>query len=399
MSKQTFTPYTRRRGLLPAVVAAVLLSTGSIIAGAQPVAVIYYQVTYANGTVRDLDDPPQTNQGIRSVLRIARFEQDRRGYQVLTTEGPALRTVNAGRTEKVQLRWNGSAWAAPPVGGNRSDRPEPATQPDPLQLEIARIQAVLENLRDKLIQEDHAVAEARRRRETAADKQARAAAEESLDQAQVRRKDLLETIRRYETTLRALRSIKEPAQGQVRTLDKAPVDETPASHRAAGRRRTLPGQVCVHKLPPGRDKRTYRVSARHDEAGWSGAFYFVAYADTDADGKPDKLIARSPLACAQQPGRWSQWSFTTSYPQVYVGRAFASPTAGLYGIETPTGGQPDQRGQRGSAGGGTTEVYVSPYLGIVPNEQYKWWPYLSNIYIRVDQGDEPEDQGPQIIIR
>jgi hypothetical protein len=87
----------------------------------------------------------------------------------------------------------------------------------------------------------------------------------------------------------------------------------------------LPCRVQVWPVPGGQGQRTYRVSIEHPEAGAAGGFYYVAYADTDGNGRPDQLLARSPLAQAERAGQWTQWQFTTDQKTDFVGKAWDRP--------------------------------------------------------------------------
>ncbi len=376
--------------------ALVLLIVTRTAGAAGAVGIVYYQATYSDGRVRDLNEPPQTKENIRQVLRITRYQKGQKGYHVLTTEGPAYRKINTGLTEKVRLRWNGRAWAAPRQNGDDGNDETSAKHASPVQREIAQTEAVLERLKKKLAEADHAVEQARRETKSTEDKRAKAAAEVRLKKTRAERKDILATIKRYETSLRVLKSLREDVMGRVEEFDNPPEEVKKNESSRMERRRTLPGRVYVHKLPAAEGRRTYYVSAPHPEAGQYGAFYFVVYADTDDDGEPDKLIGCSPLAQTERPGRWSRWSFETSRRRLFMGRAFVNPTAGLYCARYTGRGS---RGHRGDSGSETTEVYVSGGLGVVPHKHYEYWPYLSNIHIRVDEGEDSEYTGPQIIIR
>ncbi len=380
---------------------AVLLLSARVAGANGPVGIVYYQATYSDGRVRDLNEPPDTNEGIRGVLRITRYSKGLKSYEVYTTEGPAVRKVNTGITDKVQLRWNGEAWVAPHEQASGGDDDAPASRPDPVRQEISRIEAVLKGMKNKLPAADHAVARAQREVGSAEDEKAKAAAEARLEKAKARRKDLLGAIEQYASALRALKSLQDQPAGRVETLDEPPGEETGNDESSRPKHlRTLPGRVYVHKLPAARGQRRYTVSAPHAEAGRCGAFYFMVYADTDGDGAPDKIVSCSPPAQVNRPGLRSRWSFSTSHRQVYLGRSFVHPEACQYAAGAHARGHRGRRGHKGATGGGTTEVYVSPALGVLPHKWRGDWPYYSNIYVRVDQGsDENEYTGPQIIIR
>ena len=99
-------------------IAAVALAAALAMAGgahaAAPSPTVVWQVTYADGRVRDLDSPPTTSAGIRGVLRIARVPPAPGAARVLATGPESVRQVGAGSTAMHELRWNGTAWVAPP---------------------------------------------------------------------------------------------------------------------------------------------------------------------------------------------------------------------------------------------------------------------------------------------
>ena len=57
----------------------------------------------------------------------------------------------------------------------------------------------------------------------------------------------------------------------------------------------------------------------HAAPGMKGTFRMVAYADTDNDGAPDKLIARTPFLEVKEAGSWSTWTFHAEEEIVFVG--------------------------------------------------------------------------------
>lgn len=373
---------------------------GSAAAGAgveQAAGVIYYQVTFDGGTVRDLAEPPKTRKGIRRVVRIARFDADFKGYQVLTTEGAAMRLVHTGRTVKHELTWNGTAWVAPQDRAKPSAQPAGTTKMPAIQQEVRKIEAVLIALNERLKQHDHTVAQAERKLTSVKGTEAETAAAQDLKKARKSRQELLAIIKQYQRTLEAMKDAaggKNAARptGKVEHLRRPPAKADLGAAEATARKAILPHRVLVRKLPPGKGKRRYIVCMRHSEAGRFGALYYIAYADTDGDGTPDKLIARSNLASAKAPGEWTQWTFTTSEPSVFAGCAYLEATAGAYRRRAPTATKDRRRGG--------TEVYVGSFFGAVPRHRQTYWPYLGNIRIRVNQNpDAYTRDGPEIIFR
>jgi len=97
----------------------------------------------------------------------------------------------------------------------------------------------------------------------------------------------------------------------------------------------------------------------HAEAGTFGAFYYVAYADTTRDGLPDTLIARSPLAEADIPGRWTAWRFTPAMRTVFVGHAWAHDATAIY----------SDRIAQGNWRGLKPQMYTASVLGDSPRRR------------------------------
>jgi hypothetical protein len=79
-------------------------------------AVVYYQVTYSSGKVKDVGQLPLTNKDIADVLRIAQFGGDSTGAKILSTGDPAVELVNMGRTVRTSMEWNGKAWVCCELG-------------------------------------------------------------------------------------------------------------------------------------------------------------------------------------------------------------------------------------------------------------------------------------------
>jgi hypothetical protein len=253
-------------------------------------------------------------------------------------------------------------------------------------------------LRESLEAHDHAVGEAERKLAEAEGAESEAAARAALDDARRRRGKTLEAIRRYDRQLGALNDAAEQERfrrptGRVEPLCRPPHEEAAMGIvKPTARRAVLPHRVQVWPLPAADGKRAYTVAMAHPEAGRFGSFVYVAYADTDADGLPDRLIARSPAAIADSPGQWTRWTFTTSSPSVFVGNAWWDASASAYCHRTPP--RPDN--WRGLG----TDLYVAPVPGAVPRRRWAYWPYISNIRIRVNQNPDAFSQsGPEMIVR
>ena len=363
---------------------------------------VYYQTTYDDGAVRDLNTVPKTNKGIRRVVRISRSEGDPApsGYEKVSTGTVVLEVVNRGQTLTHGLVWNGRAWVAPALEApplSRSGRD--AQTREVLRLECQRVETLLAELRARLVRRDHAVAEALRTLARAKGTDAEASASKTLAKATEHRKTLLDAIRLYELQLKGL-SDSAPDQAPRPTGKVTSTQPVRADKRVLGLdeqiddAQTLPHKVQVWGLPRAKGQRGYSVAMAHPEAGPFGAFHYVAYADTNADQRPDKLIARSALAVSDVAGGWTNWDFTTSEPVVFVGNAWSDPDTSVYFAPRPREYINDHWY------GLSDEVYVSGFFGGVPDYPYPYGPYLTNIRVRVTNPSGPvESASPEIIVR
>ena len=346
--------------------------------------VVYYQVTYANGKLRDLAVPPTTHKGIRRVLRISRIDGPIPGLSVLSTGADGVSFVRSGRTVRGELRWDGRAWVG--QGRPKAPRLRPATRPagrldgerQAGRAALARkVKAQLQAEQGRLKTCEQAVVQAAEVLAKAKGTDGEKPAMLLLTQAQAARQESLKRIVQLEGLLSDLAPAEAgpaaagtvapagPAEGRARPLGVA---------KPAAGRRVLPHRVQVWRLPRGRGRRTYQVSMAHPEAGRHGGFHYVAYADTDADGQPDTLIARSPLAVADRPGGWTRWRFATDADAVFAGNAWPHADAVQYYCPAD--------GHRENWRGLGTEVYVSGLLG--GKKFHKWpLPYFTNLRVRV----------------
>ena len=64
------------------------------------------------------------------------------------------------------------------------------------------------------------------------------------------------------------------------------------------------------------------LSAAHAAPGEEGGFNLVVYADTDRDGKPDRLISQSSYLKAEKKGDWSSFTFSTGEKNIFVGMSW-----------------------------------------------------------------------------
>ena len=337
---------TRRLGRLGAYAAGALVllcSTGP--AGGQRGRVVYYQVTYADGTTRDLSAVPTTRQNIRRVVRVLREEDGQKGAEILSTGPQVLTYVNRGQTYRSDLRWSGSAWVAP-EDTRRPAPPKPApaapmttpaarpAAPAETQTDVRHAQVELVALSQTLL--------ATHQKLTALERSLKAPAGDApnrpapAEQVAAARQAVREALLAVIETARKLSPAPSadakapPASGNVSDATSRPAGAAAGIARPIDDVAVLPYRRQVWKLPPATSERTCTVSIAHPEAGAFGEFYYVAYADTTGDGRPDKLIARSPAARARRAGQWTQWAFTTAERDVFVGKAWSRPNASHY---------------------------------------------------------------------
>jgi len=289
---------------------------------------IYYQATYADGRIRNLTNIPSTKEGIVRLVRTSCVEGPP-ANDVISTGDDWCADVNTNQPRYQDMRWNGKAWVCPTEPKGPSQTTRPASDQDLIRYETDRVTLIVSNLRERLVQCDHAVAEAQRNLEKAGDADSKAAAKEGLAKARQRRQKILDSLKHYSDRIDALGEISpqgklpEPT-GRVRQESSA--DGAGNSCRAAS---LVVGDLesssrqQVWKLAAGSDRRTYRVAMAHARGGQLGAFYYVAYADTSGDGQPDTLIARSPLAMVAKPGQCTSWTFTTDHANVFVGKLWS----------------------------------------------------------------------------
>ena len=391
--------------ILLGLLAATTPATADAPAPTEARAVVYFQVSYANGTVRDLSRVPADEKGIRRVTRITRIAATGHGAEILSTHGRPVRSVNTGRTVRVELKWNGKAWVGPkPAPAATAATPAAKTAPPTAaamtparRQEIVNTERLLTALRRLDKRYTAARTEATEALKTATDEKTKAAAVEALTAAKIAGDNCARTLAQAEKYLADLLAGKAPAPPGVAAgrLDQA--DETP---RAAGVIRpvedsgVLPHRVQVWPLAAGKGRRTYRVSMAHTEAGICGAFYYIAYADANADGVPDTLVARSPLARADRPGGWTVWTFETGANRVFVGNTWPRDDTTQFRRPHP------RRDAKRNGSGLPEELYVSGFFGQVPTKKHGFWPYLHNIRVQLNDKKRPERHGnSQLIIR
>ncbi|MCD6364536.1 MAG: hypothetical protein J7M14_01545 [Planctomycetes bacterium] len=362
---------------------------------------VYYQVFGVDGTLRDLHAPPRTNEGIKRVVRIGPIEHVARFRRVLSTCGAEERaSLKASyRDISTELKWDGEAWvapAAPAAGVDGASAPRRAsTRPSQsrgaAKSRATRIRELTETvtaLRGLVSGYEQTVSDARKQFAVTSpattqpkELDTRSAAADALLKARKDLKALREALADYDEELLNLASPaganQAVAAGQL--LDAVP---TSAPSGAVGLRRPTGATALPHyrtqvwPLPTGQGRRTYVISIAHARAGPRGEFRYVAYADTDGDGAPDTLIARSKPARSATAGGWTSWSFTTSHRRVFAGSTWVGAGHAHF--------QPDLVNETGE---GTTlgdEIYVSGFYGALPTDKRKFWPYLHNVRVRFE---------------
>lgn len=357
---------------------------------------VYYQVTYESGKVVDQSRVPTTDKNIRRVVRIARLNTGDRGLRVLSTERSPVKLRNTGQTFRHELQWDGKAWTLAKIFPRErtlsteqdtqrdEQRDEASSQlpeklEDALAAELKRVARELIATRKAVSHQKELIAESEKRVEQASDEDA-----DKARKALAARREKLEELeseldRLKEAAVRLIAGEMGDADGEVTagvSLSDANdaggvVKPIEAEHVLTHRVQVW--QVEKSLLRSRKGNRRYTVSMAHPEAGRLGEFYYVAYADTDGDGKPDKLIAHSPVARVKQAGAWSSWSFDTDLDVVFVGNAWPREDTAIF-CDRYTKTARNWRGLSPTA-------YVSDVFGGCPS--VKAWPFLSNLRVEV----------------
>ncbi len=362
---------------VPILLACLLsLLTADASRAGDPSALVYYQLTASDGQVRDQFQPPQTNEKIVSVVRISRYDSPAQQGTMISTETGVTR-YNAPRLVKQDMQWDGAAWVVPadPAGPGDGDNDDSMARA--LLAEARRITAELARMRRLRGQARSELADAEAIHQQLAGKDAQQAAARQLQRARKRAEELDARMQKLQGALEVLLAEKGPLSSPTGSVEPKGLENKDfvGAVRQTDRRRVLPHRLQVWPMDKAKGPRTIRVSMAHPEAGPGGAFCYVAYADTDADGKPDAMIGRSDLVEVKYPGQWSRWDFQTDQEAVFVGNAWAGP-------HRPTYCRKLTAADIGTAWTGLgQEVWVSGYLGADPDE--KFWPYLSNIRVRL----------------
>jgi len=385
-----------RIAILAVAVVAAVLADPSIASAQRRGGTVYYQVTYEDGDVADLSKIPSTDRNIRRVVRILRLNRGDRGLRSLSTEETTF-VSSGGRTYRDELTWNGKAWVLHEQVRQAQPTTTKATSSgDPNTADAAKtLKTLLAEQRALAAKRVKTYAQ-RLAKQTAARKAAEKALAEAKDEnAQAVARGKVKSAKALETQLETLLALSRQTlktledddtkfgkpTGKVVTADKVPPLKKDGGGGVAepiSETHVMPHRVQVWRAPLTRTLKkndgptTYRVSMAHPEAGALGEFYYVAYADTDGDGQPDKLIARSPLARATEAGDWTSWSFASNQERIYVGNALPRARGSMYAERFEKQSQWVGMGDR---------PWVSDTFGAAPAA--RGWPFLSNLRIEV----------------
>jgi len=347
---------------------AVLLNFGPALAG-QPdrnFGEITFKVTYADGKAAELKNVPASNEGIRSVARVIRLETQ---IDASVIGAYCLKFTDRPEPLEQELSWDGKAWVIPVEEKGESDRQRIRGA---IEMELALANAAALTLQRKAVEEAAPGGQAGAQGPRPADQ--KKLIDEAFDRLS-RRAEAIKAAMKDDAMLDAAGEVAQAkpsgaeAMGIVKPIERFGM----AIHKSQVWLVPTPGHAAAIQ---GR-KWTYQVEIAHPEAGAAGAFYHVAYADTDGDGAPDRLIARSPLAQAEIAGGWTCWSFSSDEHVVFVGSAWAEETTSVYFDEVDGGKLPDI--WKGLAG----EAYVSEFFGCPPFDKWRGRPLVANIRVLV----------------
>ena len=336
--------------------AAVLaLPLGAARGADAPADMARYALTTADGKTRIVAAPPKTSENITGVMQLMSGPADGVRFAALVS-GKLATLAGAEKPATVALTWDGKAWL--PAAKIAPDAKLPAWKPATVvAAEKARTEAVLADL-----QANAAKATSENGKPLA-----------DLAKAEVAGLDDLARQDEFVQPAGEVRPVEKPLEGQGVTGIAKPLTAS----------RTVPHRVQVWLAPAGAGMAavqgrefTYDVQMAHARAGRAGACYYVAYADTNGDGLPDQLIARSPLAMCARDGGWTGWSFSSSEHVVFVGNAWADGATEVFFAEAGPG-------QEEAWTGISHDVDISALFCGLPNVRMSKQTFLTNIRFRV----------------
>jgi hypothetical protein len=299
--------------------------------------------------------PPATADKILGVMQLLEGPADGVRLAALVSGGLA-KLAGANGPATADLAWDGKAWS--PAAKMAPDAKIPAWKPaDAVADEMVRAEALQ------------------------ADLQANA-----KDIKSESGKPIVDLAKAEVAALSDLARQDEFAQpvGEVKPVEK-PLEGPNVSGvvKPVTTSRTVPHRVQLWLAPAGAGVAAtegrewiYHVQMAHARAGHGGAFYYVAYADTDGDGQPDRLIARSPLAMSAKDGGWTEWSFASSEHMVFVGNAWIDGATEIFFAE---GGA----GQEAAWTGLSRDVDVSALFCGLPNLRLSKQAFLTNLRYQI----------------
>jgi hypothetical protein len=391
---QDYSPHWRRLARLLLIAITIVCASRTAAARSDPrLGTVHYQVIGSDGQISNLPNVPQTNKGIKSVLRVAAIGTEppvRRRAKILSTKHPLLQQTAPDPTFRTQLTWNGTAWI-----GSTADRRQQLTvllttknlharanrkrrlgREHPLvgslrELQNKRMfwQLAGIDIEADMFERAGTRAAGRRRWDLAAVGAIQRNVDNSIDQ---HKKVLAKMAKRGELG----RGFTLPDKPQIKPIGatgKVVASKLdPNWTNAAGIAKPinnvhiLPYRTQIWATPPQTGRRTYHVTMAHAEAGTFGAFYYVAYIDSTGDGVPDTQIARSALAMSDRPGQWTSWSFITRAKRVFIGHSWPIADTAIYSRRI-SGAQWLKLG---------AEAYTAPVLCMPPTRP--GGPYISN---------------------
>ena len=268
------------------------------------------------------------------------------------------------------------------AAATRPAGPSPAAR----QRKIGKLQITLKTLKAALKQYDQAVVAAERKLLDARATRQEKSVAEAVAEARASRDSYAEAIADCRSRLAAMKDSPKavPTTGRVERYRPAPAEKNVGGVVKRIEHATVPDhRMQIWKLPRGSGRRTYRIAMAHAEAGPFGAFNYVAYCDADADGSPDRLIARSPLAEAETSGGWTSWTFSTSEADVFVGNSWPRADTVLYCAKAAE--------QTGNWRMLPREMYISGSFGPVQIGTHRFRPYVTNLRVStVNPHDVPD---------
>lgn len=321
----------------------------------EPMAPRYAQTT-TDGKTRVVAAPSTTTQGVAAVMHWLMGPSDEVKRLDALLKGELVALPRGGEPVSAALAWDGQAWK--PWVEIPADAKIPAWKPANM---VAGEKARGEDLLDRL--------------------QANAP-----DAKSESGKPLVDLLKAEVAGLADLARLEEFAQpiGEVKPVEK-PLEGAGVSGIAKPltASRTVPHRVQLWLAPagagmPGMEGREFNYSLQmaHARAGRTGAFYYVAYADTNGDGLPDRLIARSPLAMSTKDGGWTGWSFSSSEHMVFVGNAWLDGATEVFFAEAGPG-------QEAAWTGISRDVNVSALFCGLPNLRLSKKAFLTNVRYQV----------------